>query len=118
MNQNLPKKASINRRQLLKGMSASLGLLALRGFEVQAAAPAYFTHGVASGDPLADRVILWTRLIPGSGEHGTINCQWQVAKDRAFKQIVSTGMTSTNSERDYTVKIDAAGLKFSSRAVR
>ena len=110
MNQNLPKKASINRRQLLKGMSASLGLLALRGFEVQAAAPAYFTHGVASGDPLADRVILWTRLIPGSGEHGTINCQWQVAKDRAFKQIVSIGMTSTNSERDYTVKIDAAGL--------
>jgi alkaline phosphatase D len=110
MNQNPHNRTSLNRRQLLKGMSASLGLLALRGFEVQAAAPSHFTHGVASGDPLADRVILWTRLIPGSGEHSTINCQWQVAKDRAFKQIVNTGMASTNSERDYTVKIDAAGL--------
>ena len=103
-------KSALNRRQLLKGMSASLGLLALRGFQVQAAASSHFTHGVASGDPLADRVILWTRLIPGNGEHSAINCQWQVAKDRAFKQIVSTGMASTSSERDYTVKIDAAGL--------
>ncbi|MDC1453412.1 alkaline phosphatase D family protein [Porticoccaceae bacterium] len=110
MSPNPSKRASLNRRQLLKGISASLGLLALRGFSVQAAAPAYFTHGVASGDPLADRVILWTRLIPGSGEHSTINCQWQVASDRAFKQVVSTGMASTNSQRDYTVKIDAAGL--------
>lgn len=110
MSPNPSKRASLNRRQLLKGISASLGLLALRGFSVQAAAPAYFTHGVASGDPLADRVILWTRLIPGSGEHSTIHCQWQVAKDRAFKQIVSTGTASTNFERDYTVKIDAAGL--------
>ena len=50
--------STLNRRQLLKGMSASLGLLALRGFDVQAAAPFYFTHGVVSGDPLADRVIL------------------------------------------------------------
>ncbi|MDC1513395.1 alkaline phosphatase D family protein [Porticoccaceae bacterium] len=110
MSPNPSKRASLNRRQLLKGISASLGLLALRGFSVQAAAPAYFTHGVASGDPLADRVILWTRLIPGSGEHSAINCQWQVASDRAFKQVVSAGTASTNSQRDYTVKIDAAGL--------
>jgi len=115
MSQNPSKRTSLNRRQLLKGMSASLGLLALRGFEVQAAAAAHFTHGVASGDPLADRVMLWTRLIPGGGEHSSINCQWQVAKDRAFKHIVSTGMASTNSERDYTVKIDAAGLSPNSR---
>ena len=115
MSQNPSKRTSLNRRQLLKGMSASLGLLALRGFEVQAAASAHFTHGVASGDPLADRVMLWTRLIPGGGEHSSINCQWQVAKDRAFKHIVSTGMASTNSERDYTVKIDAAGLSPNSR---
>ena len=52
MSPNPSKRASLNRRQLLKGISASLGLLALRGFSVQAAAPAYFTHGVASGDPL------------------------------------------------------------------
>ena len=109
-NQSPSNRSALNRRQLLKGISASLGLLALRGFEVLAAAPSHFTHGVASGDPLSDRVILWTRLIPGNGEHSAINCQWQVAKDSAFKRIVSSGMASTNSERDYTVKIDAAGL--------
>ena len=55
-------KAALNRRQVLQGLGASLGVLALRGFEVQALHQRHFTHGVASGDPLSDRVILWTRL--------------------------------------------------------
>ena len=83
--------SALNRRQLLKGMSASLGLLALRGFDVQAAAPFYFTHGVASGDPLADRVILWTRSIPGSGQHSTVHCQSERASVR--KMIASFSCT-------------------------
>jgi len=70
------KNSTLNRRQLLQGLGASLGVLALRGFEAQAASPVYFTHGVASGDPLSDRVILWSRLIPGNGEHRTIGCNW------------------------------------------
>jgi len=102
--------SGLSRRQLLQGFGASLGALALRGFEVYADEPFYFTHGVASGDPLADRVILWTRLIPGSGEHADIDCRWQVAKDSKFTQIISAGSTSTNAARDYTVKVDATGL--------
>ena len=104
-------KAGLNRRQLLKGFSTSLGVLALRGFEVQAASRFYFTHGVASGDPLSDRVILWTRLLPGDGQHSTVKCSWQLAKDASFKQIVSAGETSTSAESDYTIKVDATGLK-------
>jgi alkaline phosphatase D len=69
-------KSRFNRRQVLKGFGASLGVLALRGFEVQAAAPFYFTHGVASGDPISDRVILWTRLLPGNGQHSKVSCNW------------------------------------------
>jgi alkaline phosphatase D len=99
-----------NRRQLLKGFGASLGVLALRGFEANAESPVYFTHGIASGDPLADRVILWTRVLPGDGKHKTISCHWQVATDSEFAQLVSSGVASTNAERDYTVKIDATGL--------
>ena len=99
-----------NRRQLLKGFGASLGVLALRGFEANAESPVYFTHGIASGDPLADRVILWTRVLPGDGKHKTISCHWQVATDSEFTQLVSSGVASTNAERDYTVKIDATGL--------
>jgi len=100
----------LNRRQLLKGFGASLGALALRGFEVYADEPFYFTHGIASGDPLADRVILWTRLIPGNGQHAEIDCQWQVAKDAEFKQLVSSGSASTSAARDYTIKVDVGGL--------
>ena len=84
-------KTGLNRRQLLQGFGASLGVLALRGFEVQAASPVYFTHGIASGDPLSDRVILWTRLLPGNGQDETVRCTWQVAIDPEFKQILSTG---------------------------
>jgi len=104
-------KSAFNRRQLLKGVGASLGALALRGFEVQAAAPLHFTHGVASGDPLADRVILWTRLIPGNGEHRVVDCRWEVASDPQFKQTVKSGVISTSAERDYTLKVDALGLE-------
>ncbi len=100
----------LNRRQLLQGFGASLGVLALRGFEAYADAPFYFTHGIASGDPLSDRVILWTRLIPGDGEHGDVSCLWQVAKDAEFTQLVSSGSASTSAARDYTVKVDATEL--------
>ncbi len=103
-------KSIFNRRQVLKGFGASLGVLALRGFEVQAAAPFYFTHGVASGDPLSDRVILWTRLLPGNGHHSKVRCDWQVATDADFKQIVSSGSAATSAQQDYTVKVDATGL--------
>ena len=103
-------KSRFNRRQVLKGFGASLGVLALRGFEVQAAAPFYFTHGVASGDPVSDRVILWTRLLPGNGQHSKVSCDWQVATDKDFKQIVSSGPATTSAQRDYTIKVDATGL--------
>ena len=69
----------LHRRQVLIGLSASLGVLSLRGFAVQAASKAHFTHGVASGDPLSDRVILWTRVIPGAGLHQQVSVKWQVA---------------------------------------
>ena len=104
------EKTTLSRRQLLKSAGASLGVLTLRGFEVRAAAPFHFTHGVASGDPLTDSVILWTRLIPGGGEHASVNCRWQVASDNQFEQIVSSGVAYTSAEKDYTVKADAKGL--------
>lgn len=101
---------SSSRRRFLAGTSLTLGALALRGYPVQAAAQAHFTHGVASGDPLQDRVILWTRVLPGSGLAEDIAVQWQVALDEGFEQIAAQGQSSTGPTRDYTVKIDAAGL--------
>ena len=100
----------LRRRALLQATGASLGALSLRGFAVDAPAKAYFTHGIASGDPLADRVMLWTRILPGSGSADAVPCTWQVATDATFHTIVASGAASAAPERDYTVKVDAAGL--------
>lgn len=67
-----------------------------------------FYHGVASGDPLADRVIIWTRVTPSSNEDVTVN--YQMATDVEMRNVVKSGSFITNSERDFTVKIDVDGL--------
>ncbi|MGW5050167.1 alkaline phosphatase D family protein [Actinokineospora sp. NPDC004072] len=75
-----------------------------------------FAHGVASGDPLPDRVLLWTRVTPtpeatpGSGLGPTVEVRWEVALDAAFTAVVSAGAVTTGPERDHTVKVDAGGL--------
>lgn len=99
-----------HRRSLLQASGASLGALSLRGFAIDTPADAHFTHGIASGDPLADRVILWTRALPGSGNTEPVHCTWQVATDENFNTVTASGEAVAGAERDYTVKVDAAGL--------
>jgi alkaline phosphatase D len=68
-----------------------------------------FEHGVASGDPLARRVILWTRVTPQK-QPRRVFVRWVVATDPRLKRVVSRGIALTGPERDYTVKVDADGL--------
>ncbi|MEI2415032.1 alkaline phosphatase D family protein [Orrella sp. JC864] len=68
-----------------------------------------FAHGVASGDPLADRVVLWTRATPSRDE--TLAIDWEISSDQAFADIVGSGQVQTDDMRDYTVKVDADGLQ-------
>ena len=69
-----------------------------------------FAHGVASGDPLSDRVILWTRLTEVTPSAASIPVRWEVATDPAMTQIIKSGSQSTTAARDWTVKVDATGL--------
>ncbi len=75
-----------------------------------------FAHGVASGDPLPDGVILWTRVTPspdarpGSGRGAPSTVVWEVADDRGFATVVASGTVRTDASRDHTVKVDARGL--------
>lgn len=71
-----------------------------------------FAHGVASGDPLADRVIIWTRvtLLPGTSV-ADVPVNWRVATDPGMTQVVRTGIQRTREERDWTVKVDVTGLQ-------
>lgn len=107
----MTSRVALSRRRFLTISAAMLGTLAVRGMPVHAAAPAHFTHGVASGDPLQDRVILWTRVLPGSGEAQPVTVRWEVASDQRFNNIVAHGETQTGPARDFTVKVDATGLE-------
>lgn len=69
-----------------------------------------FLHGVASGDPLQDKVILWTRLTPVDLS-GRLKVTWEIATDNQFKQNLKTGMVETSKTDDFTVKVDAVGLQ-------
>ncbi|WP_348675507.1 alkaline phosphatase D family protein [uncultured Abyssibacter sp.] len=82
-----------------------------------------FGHAVASGDPLADRVILWTRItipdirgwdvneVPDPQGIESVDVAWVIATDPELTQVVNGGMVSTDASRDFTVKIDADGLQ-------
>ncbi|MEK8053252.1 alkaline phosphatase D family protein [Ideonella sp. DXS22W] len=85
--------------------AATLPLSPLAG----AAGTGVFQHGVASGDPLSDRVILWTRVTPPVLRPAVV-VNWVVAADPAFSRVLLRGTTKTNPARDYTVKVDAIGL--------
>ncbi|MBL4586483.1 MAG: PhoD-like phosphatase N-terminal domain-containing protein, partial [Flavobacteriales bacterium] len=69
-----------------------------------------FYHGVASGDALSDKVILWTRVTADSGVY-SVSVDWEIATDNQFTTIVNSGTTTADSSADYTVKIDATGLQ-------
>jgi alkaline phosphatase D len=68
-----------------------------------------FRHGVASGDPLTDRVILWTRVT--APENAAPEVAWQMSPDASFKRVVASGRVTTGAARDFTVKIEAASLE-------
>ncbi|HCW07546.1 MAG TPA: alkaline phosphatase [Cytophagales bacterium] len=68
-----------------------------------------FYHGVASGDPLKDRVILWTRVTPDDST-SVLKVKWEISPSKDFSSNVKTDSTSTSYAQDFTVKIDATGL--------
>lgn len=69
-----------------------------------------FYHGVASGDPLADRVIIWTRVTPEDSV-ARIPVEWEISESPEFTAVYKSDTLSTTPARDYTVKVDVADLK-------
>ncbi len=112
----------------MKGAAVAAAALAvpLRGFDpAVAGAPAHrgiFGYGVASGDPTAGSVILWTRATPparkghpvatpGSGLGRPLTVSWQVSTDPHFRHVVRRGHTTASAASDHTVKVDVTGLR-------
>jgi alkaline phosphatase D len=67
-----------------------------------------FQHGIASGDPLQDRVILWTRVTVA--HQNDVKVKWEIAEDRDFRHTVASGLTTARAKDDHTVHVNAIGL--------
>lgn len=100
--------AIVSRRAVMAGMAGG-ALLAFPIDLLARSAPInpVFRHGVASGDPDATSVVLWTR-VSGSGP---ARVTWQVSETADFRKILQTGTVAVDAERDHTVKVLATNLK-------
>lgn len=101
----------ISRRAFVQTTTAAAALPLIaqaRLGAVQTVSDRVFRHGVASGDPLADRVMLWTRVtVSGS----TAQVRYVMARDPALARVVARGEVATGAARDFTVKVDVTGLE-------
>ncbi|WP_427453448.1 alkaline phosphatase D family protein [Litorimonas sp. WD9-15] len=110
--------SKLTRRGLL-GLGAGAGLAAcsspayITGRNEGAAAEGAFAHGIASGDPATDSIILWTRVTPETD--GDIDVIWEMDQDADFNSLSASGAFTTNAVRDYTVKVEATGLDSDTR---
>ncbi|BED90547.1 alkaline phosphatase [Pseudoalteromonas sp. MM1] len=107
---------AFTRRSFLKASAAgfgaavlSLGLTGCR-FDDDDDIPVSFDHGVASGDPLSDSLIIWTRVTPLDVTTKSLKVQWQAATDKSFTNIVHDGVANISDTTDFTLKVDLQGL--------
>ncbi|MDJ0789711.1 MAG: alkaline phosphatase D family protein [Myxococcota bacterium] len=107
----------LDRRRFLQAtLTAAAGLGAGLGVACDARLPVYpFTLGIASGDPLPDRVILWTRLAPDPIQGGgmpdvPVSVVWELAEDAAFTQGVRRGLAVAHPSLAHSVHVDVPGL--------
>lgn len=70
-----------------------------------------FYHGVASGDPLNDAVILWTRVTDDTLSVDSVLVNWRVGTDTSMSTIVTNGSGYARASKDWTFKVDATGLQ-------
>ena len=110
----------ISRRKFLIGTGALTGLALAGGVSgAIAAGPVFsgypFTLGVASGDPLPDSVVLWTRLAPDPVRGGgmpprNVPVHWRVATDEGMRRVVRRGTVVARPELAHAVHADVRGL--------
>ena len=104
------------RREFLLGSATTVAVLIAGGSLVGCGTsddpfriPPAFKYGVASGDPLNDRVILWTHAKAPDNVRA-VPLVWQVALDQNFTTVVSTGTVEATEANGFTAKVDATGL--------
>ena len=114
--------ARMSRRELMKlawmlGAAAVAPAMGTRRTLAQPIFDAYpFTLGVASGDPLPDGVVLWTRLAPqpldgGGMPMSNVGVDWEIARDPRFQSIAQKGTAIARPELGHSVHVEVSGLE-------
>jgi alkaline phosphatase D len=119
----LATAGQLSRRSFLAGSAsfAAAAMLSTRARGAVSSSPMFsaypFSLGVASGDPLPDGVVLWTRLAPRPIEPGggmtsePVEVAWQLADDEAMTRIVKSGKVTANAAWGHSVHVEVAGLR-------
>ncbi|HHC6612754.1 TPA: alkaline phosphatase [Vibrio parahaemolyticus] len=105
---------SLSRRDFMKVVSSTAvatGLIGCGSDDNEPVAVS-FEHGVASGDPTQTQVIIWTRVTTAASY---VDVSWQVASDMEFSNVVQSGVFTTDTGRDFTVKVDVQNLNANSQ---
>ncbi|MEM0912121.1 MAG: alkaline phosphatase D family protein [Pseudomonadota bacterium] len=98
-----------NRRHFLKGSAAVAVTTGLWFDELVASVESMgttsmFTHGVASGEPQQDSVLLWTRVNPDN-TLAKKKVEWEICLDPTFTSAIKRGLSIAEAQRDHTVKV-------------
>ncbi|MCX8099076.1 MAG: alkaline phosphatase D family protein [Casimicrobiaceae bacterium] len=105
--------AALNRRAFLfrvVGTGAAGSAVLLSGCGTDDGPIPEFKFGVASGDPLADRVVIWTHArFPDRLDD--VPLEWEVATDSSFTSLAASGQAVARAEHGHTVKVDVGGLR-------
>src|SRR5688572_179094 len=112
-----------NRRRFLKQVGCASGLALTpalvhrlgTGWELHAQSSPLFTLGVASGDPTADAVVIWTRLAPdplNGGGMGArpVDVRWEVALEPGMSAVVRAGQTAAHPRDGHAISVNVDGL--------
>jgi len=117
---SLQKLSSIDRRSFLQFAGALSSIPLLGRASLANASPRFtsdpFTLGVASGDPDASSVVLWTRLAPEPLQPGggmpteAVQVSWEVSSDEGMRLIVASGTTVATPQLGHSVHVEVNGL--------
>ena len=107
-----------SRRRVLAGLAVATTFSLLSPFARSAGVDYPFTLGVASGDPLPDGFVIWTRLAPlfnaADGRGGlrrSVPVRWRVATDAAMTRVVRHGEVTASERFAHSVHVEVAGLE-------
>ena len=106
---NTSRRQFLTQSASLAAVGSSAALVACGGSGGSNSVPAQFLYGVASGDPLTNRIILWTHA-KRPNQESDVNLTWQIANDYGFTNIANSGSVLATNIAGNTAKVDATGL--------